>query len=78
MRIQVEHQVGHGGRPMPRALHFDGRRVEVVETLDQWFGSDYRYVKVRCHDRALYILKFDELRADWELTMFERAQRRDV
>jgi hypothetical protein len=76
MRIEVELHPDDHGTPMLRALHFDGRRIEVLETLDQWYGSDYRYVKVRGHDGALYILKFDESRADWELTMFERAQTR--
>jgi hypothetical protein len=72
MRIQVEFHYEHD-TPMPRALHFDGRRViEVVEMLDQWFGHDYRYIKVRGRDDALYILRFDELRAEWELTMFAR------
>jgi hypothetical protein len=74
MRIQVELHADDPGTPMLRALHFGSRRIEVFETLDQWSGSDYRYVKVRGHDGALYILKFDESRADWELTMFERAQ----
>ena len=75
MRIDVEQYVGHGGRPMPSALHFGGRSVRIVEALDQWFGSDHRYVKVLGQDGALYILKFDEARADWELTMFERGKR---
>jgi hypothetical protein len=73
MRIQVELQANDLDTPMPRALRFDGRRLEVVETIDQWYGPDYRYVKIRTHDEALYILKFDELRAEWELTMFKRS-----
>jgi len=76
MRIEVELHPDDHGTPMLRALHFGSHRIEVLETLDQWYGSDYRYVKVRGHDGALYILKFDESRADWELTMFERAQTR--
>ncbi len=73
MRIRVESLPDDHGTPVLRALHFDRRRTEVVETLDQWYGPDYRYVKVRGDDGALYILKFDETRADWELTMFERG-----
>ncbi|WP_407149365.1 hypothetical protein [Bradyrhizobium sp. ORS 86] len=66
MRVQVELHPNDDGTPMLRALHFDSRRIEVVETVDQWYGPDYRYVKVRGHDRALYILRFDETRADEE------------
>jgi hypothetical protein len=76
MRIHVEHQAGHRGTLMPRRLRFGARWVDVVETLDQWFGPDYRYVKVLGDDGGLYIVRFDELCAEWELTMFKahRAQ----
>ena len=38
-------------------------------------GADlnYRYIKVRADD-GLYILRFDETRAEWRLTMFKRAR----
>jgi len=73
MRIHVEQHPRDRGMPMPRRLHFDGHRVDVLETLDQWCGADYRYIKVRGHD-GLYILRFDETRAEWHLTMFKRAR----
>src|SRR5262245_37504673 len=62
MRIQVEQHPTDHGMPMPRRLHFDGHWVDVLETLDQWCGPHYRYIKVRAHD-GLYILRFDETRA---------------
>lgn len=74
MRISVDLHADDHGMPAPRALHFRGRQVDVVEVLDQWYGPDYRYVKVRGRDEALYILRLDEARTDWELTMFKRAQ----
>jgi len=65
------------GIPMPRRLHFG---VDDLETLDQWYGPDYRYIKARGTDGGLYILRFDEAQAEWELTMFKdaRAQVRKV
>jgi hypothetical protein len=74
MRIQVEHHADHRGMPMPRKLHFDGHQVEVLETLDQWYGSDYRYIKIRGDDGQLCIVRFDEPSAEWELTMFKSAR----
>jgi hypothetical protein len=68
MRIQVEQHPTDHGMPMPRRLHFDGHRVDVLETLDQWCGPNYRYIKVRGYD-GLYILRFDETRAEWHLTL---------
>jgi hypothetical protein len=76
MRIQVEQYPTDHGMPMPRRLHFDGHRVDVLEALDQWYGPDYRYIKVRDYDGGLYILRFDEPHAEWELTMFVSARAR--
>jgi hypothetical protein len=60
--------------PMPRRLHFGGHQVDVLETLDQWYGPDYRYIKARGTDGGLYILRFDEPQAEWELTMYKSAR----
>ena len=59
---------------MPQRLHFDGHQVDVLETLDQWYGPDYRYLKARATDGGLYILRLDERQAAWELTMFKSAR----
>jgi hypothetical protein len=59
---------------MPRRLHFGGHQVDVLETLDQWHGPDYRYIKARATDGGLYILRFDEPQAECELTMFKSAR----
>ncbi len=72
MRLEVEIETGDRGIGAPRRVHFDGRRIEVVENLDQWHGRDYRYFKIRCDDGNLYILRFDEVRSEWELTLFQR------
>jgi len=47
MRIEVESYAGHGGIEMPRLFRLDGREVEVIENVDQWYGPDYRYFKVK-------------------------------
>jgi hypothetical protein len=73
MRIRVEFHPDEHGRRLPRAIYFDSRRIEVAEAVDQWYGPDHRYVKLRSCDGDTYILKYDETRADWDLTMFERA-----
>jgi hypothetical protein len=43
------------GLSMPRRFRMDGRVVEVVKVLDQWFGDYYRYCKVKGADCALYV-----------------------
>ena len=76
MRIHVEQHADHRGMPMPLKLHLGGHQVDVLEALDQWYGPDYRYIKVRGYDGGLYILRFDEPNAEWALTMFVSARAR--
>ena len=55
-------------------LRFDGREIEVAENIDQWPGPDYRYFEVKDSYGNRYILRHDEVRAEWELTMFQSGQ----
>jgi hypothetical protein len=74
MQVQVETHRGYGGVEVPRRFRLDGREIEAIETLDQWSGRNDRYFKVRGGDGSLYILRFDELRAEWELIMFQSPE----
>jgi hypothetical protein len=69
MRIEIEPHPNL--RAAPRSLHRGKRRIEIT---DQWYGPDYRYVKVRGHDRSVCILRFDEIGDQWELIMFSSAR----
>lgn len=72
MQVEVETYADRGVEKL-RRIRFDSREVDVVENIDQWHGADYRYFKVRGNDGGLYIVRHNELRADWELTMYEQA-----
>lgn len=74
MRICVETARGYGGVEVPRRFRLDDREVGVVENLDQWHGPDYRYFKITGSDGNLYILRHDEPRGEWDLTLFQRGQ----
>src|SRR5881396_3128952 len=52
MQIRVDTYTGHRGMPMPQRFRLGRSRIGIVETLDQWFGPDYRYIKVKGGDRA--------------------------
>jgi hypothetical protein len=69
MRVEVETDQVHR-LAMPRRFRLDAREIEVVEILDQWFGADYRYCKVKESDGALYVLRLNENRSEWTLIMF--------
>ena len=70
----VETYTGYSGIEMPRRFRFDGREIEIAENIDQWPGPNYCYFQVKDSDGNLYILRHDELRAEWELTMFQSRQ----
>jgi hypothetical protein len=71
MQVQVERCADHLGVERPVRFRFDAREIEIVENVDRWYGSDYCYFKIKGNDGNLYILRFDEGRAEWELTMFQ-------
>jgi hypothetical protein len=58
----------------PRSLYRNERRIDIIEIIDQWYGADYRYVKVKVDDGDLYILRFDETHNEWALIMFVSAR----
>jgi hypothetical protein len=74
MRIEVEPHANL--RTAPRSLYRGERRIDIIEIMDQWYGPGYRYVKCRGHDSSMYILRFDEIRDQWELIMLERLERK--
>lgn len=74
MLVQVETYVDEGGAEKLRRFRLDSRVVEVGDNIDQWHGTDYRYVKIRGCDGDVYILRHNEIRAEWELTMYQRSQ----
>lgn len=73
MQVRMETYVDEGGVEKLRRLYLDSRWIEVVENIDQWHGANYRYFKVRVSDGDVYIVRYDEIRTDWELTMYERT-----
>jgi hypothetical protein len=74
MWVCVETCSGRDGDEVPCRLHLDARTVDIAEVIDRWHGEDYCYFKVRSRAGDIYILRFDEDRAEWGLTMFQSAQ----
>ena len=73
MSIEAKLDLGDIG-VAPRSLYWNERRIDIIEIIDQWYGADYRYVKVKDGDGGLYILRFDERRNEWALIMFVSAR----
>ncbi len=71
MQIRAETYI-EGSVEKLRRCYFDGRQIEIAENIDQWHGPDYCYFKVRGRDGSLYILRREDMRDDWQLTMYQR------
>ena len=63
MRVRVELSADDYGIAIPQRVHLDGRQIDVVETLDRWYGADYSYIKLKGSDESVYILRLDETHA---------------
>lgn len=75
VNLQVETCPGEAGTEMIRRFRVGDQIYDVIENLDQWHGEGYRYFKIKTADGSLYILRFDEVRRDWDLTMFKKPLR---
>ena len=73
MRIEAKLDLGDTG-VAPRSLYWNERRIDIIEIIDQWYGADYRYVKIKDKDGGLYILQLDEALNEWALIMFVSAR----
>jgi len=72
MKIEVQCYAGHKADQRPVRFHVDGRGYEVAEVLDQWYGPDDAWYRVRANDGNVYILKrrTSTPEAAWELVSF--------
>jgi hypothetical protein len=75
MEVRVDCYAGHRGEETPRGFEIGGRRREVLEVVDRWYGPDHRYFKVRADDGGSYILRHDEPTDRWELVVFTQDPR---
>jgi hypothetical protein len=74
MEVRVDCYAGYRGEETPRSFDLDGRRIEVSEVIDRWYGPDHTYFKLRGADGVLYLLRDDEPEDHWELKMIQRDE----
>ena len=72
MKLRVQCYAGHRGEEEPRSFELGDRRIDVLEIVDRWIAPDHRYFKVHASDGSLYILRYDSLADEWEMTFFRQ------
>jgi len=70
MEIKVDGYSGYKLNERPTRFILDSHKYEVEEVLDQWYGPDATYFKVRESDGNQYILKYHTLSDEWSLEFY--------
>ena len=75
MKLRVECYSGQKADERPVSFHLDDRKYLVEELLDQWYGPDDSFFKVRADDGNLYILRhrLSTTHDEWHLDAFRRV-----
>jgi hypothetical protein len=75
MKVEVVCYAGYKGDERPVRFRLDGQEYCVEELLDQWYGPNALYFKVKADDGNLYILgqRTGGAEAEWSLESFRRA-----
>jgi hypothetical protein len=75
MTLQVQCYAGRKADERPIRFRLKDRDFLVEEILDQWYGPDDVFFKVRADDSNLYILRHNQLSDDWRLEAFRHTSK---
>jgi hypothetical protein len=73
MRIQVQCYAARKADERPIRFQLGVRDFMVEEVLDQWYGPDEEFFKVRADDGNLYVLRHQGLEDEWRLESFRQT-----
>lgn len=75
-RVRVECYSGHKADERPLRFYLGEREYQVEALLDQWYGPEATYFRVRAGDGNVYVLRHTQtgLEDSWRLESFRRAR----
>lgn len=75
LSIRVESYSGYKADERPLRFHIGACAYQVAEVLDQWYGTDATYFRVKADDGNTYVLRhaLGESEDAWTLEAFRRA-----
>jgi hypothetical protein len=74
MNVRVQCYAGRKADERPLRFWLHEREYLVEEVLDQWYGPDDTFYKVRADDGNLYILRHNTSVDQWTLESFRRLK----
>lgn len=72
MNVQVQCYSGAKADERPMRFHLGGHEYTVEEILDQWYGPEDTYFKLRADDHNIYILRHSPATDTWSLESFRK------
>jgi hypothetical protein len=72
MALRVQCYAGRKAHERPTRFQLGERDYLIEEVLDQWYGPDDTFFKVRADDGNLYILRHHSASDEWMLESFRR------
>ena len=75
MKLRVECYSGHKANERPIRFQLNGHDYFVEQVLDQWYGLDDVYFKLRADDGNLYILRHSTSarEGEWSLEAYRQG-----
>ncbi len=70
MDLRVESYSGRKPDERPLAFRLGDRQYRVEEILDQWYGPEATYFRLRADDGNIYTLSHNERDDAWDLEAF--------
>lgn len=76
MKLHVECYCGSKADERPVRFRLDDREYLVEEILDEWYGPDHHFFKLRADDSNFYILRQGTSlsEGEWELVSFRETR----
>lgn len=74
MKLEVDCYSGYKAEEKPIRFRLDGHQYLIEEVLDQWYGPNDEFYKVRADDGNLYILRREASTPEgtWHLVSFRQ------
>ena len=73
MKLRVECYAGRKADERPVRFQMGEHAYIVEEVVDQWYGPDDVFYKVRADDGTLYIMRHTAATDEWRLESFRRV-----
>jgi len=76
--ITVECHLENNSKGRPAEFSLMGRSYKVKEIIDTWHAKVAVYFKIKAEDDNIYLLKYDEIQAQWDLVFFQNPKKLDI